>query len=48
MGRMYDVLGIWKDTYGTKVSGAPLTGGHNLQEANPAGVLGQLLPFLSG
>jgi haloacetate dehalogenase len=48
MGRMYDVLGIWKETYGTKVTGAPLTGGHNLQEANPAGVLGQLLPFLSG
>jgi haloacetate dehalogenase len=48
MGRMYDVLGIWKDTYGTRVTGAPLTGGHNLQEANPAGVLGQLVPFLAG
>jgi haloacetate dehalogenase len=48
MGRMYDVLGIWKDSYGTKVTGAALTGGHNLQEANPAGVLGQLLPFLAG
>jgi haloacetate dehalogenase len=48
MGRMYDVLGIWKETYGTKVTGAPLTGGHNLQEANPSGVLGQLLPFLAG
>jgi haloacetate dehalogenase len=48
MGRMYDVLGIWKETYGTKVTGAALTGGHNLQEANPAGVLGQLLPFLAG
>jgi len=47
MGRMYDVLGIWKD-HGTKVTGAPLTGGHNLQEANPAGVLGELLPFLAG
>jgi hypothetical protein len=45
---MYDVLGIWKETYGTKVTGAPLTGGHNLQEANPSGVLGQLLPFLAG
>jgi haloacetate dehalogenase len=48
MGRMYDVLGIWKETYGAKVTGAPLTGGHNLQEANPSGVLGQLLPFLAG
>ncbi len=48
MGRMYDVLAIWKETYGTKVSGAALTGGHNLQEANPTGVLGELLPFLSG
>jgi len=47
MGRMYDVLGIWKD-HGTKVTGSALTGGHNLQEANPAGVLGQLLPFLAG
>jgi haloacetate dehalogenase len=48
MGRMYDVLGIWKETYGTRITGAPLTGGHNLQEANPAGVLGELLPFLAG
>jgi len=47
MGRMYDVLGIWKETYGTNVTGAALTGGHNLQEANPAGVLGELLPFLA-
>jgi len=47
MGRMYDVLGIWKER-GTQVTGAALTGGHNLQEANPDGVLGQLLPFLAG
>ncbi|MEO6080270.1 MAG: alpha/beta hydrolase [Steroidobacteraceae bacterium] len=47
MGRMYDVLAIWKER-GTKVTGAPLTGGHNLQEANPSGVLAQLLPFLAG
>jgi haloacetate dehalogenase len=46
MGRMYDVLGIWKE-HGTQVSGAALTGGHNLQEANPAGVLAQLQPFLA-
>ncbi len=47
MGRMYDVLGIWKD-HGTKVTGKGLTGGHNLQEGNPAGVLAELLPFLAG
>ena len=47
MGKMYDVLGIWKD-YATKVTGAGMTGGHNLQEANPAGVLAELQPFLAG
>jgi haloacetate dehalogenase len=47
MGRMYDVLGIWKER-GTQVTGAGLTGGHNLQEANPTGVLAQLQPFLAG
>jgi haloacetate dehalogenase len=46
MGRMYDVLGIWKER-GTRVTGAAMTGGHNLQEGNPAGVLAELLPFLS-
>jgi haloacetate dehalogenase len=46
MGRMYDVLGIWKD-YGKQVTGAALTGGHNLQEGNPSGVLAQLQPFLA-
>jgi haloacetate dehalogenase len=46
MGRMYDVLGIWKER-GNQVTGAGLTGGHNLQEANPSGVLAQLLPFLT-
>lgn len=46
MGRMYDVLDIWKER-GTNVTGAALTGGHNLQEANPAGVLAQLQPFLA-
>jgi haloacetate dehalogenase len=46
MGRMYDVLGIWKQR-GTQVTGAALTGGHNLQEGNPQGVLAQLLPFLT-
>jgi haloacetate dehalogenase len=31
MGRLYDVLGIWRER-GTTVSGRPLPGGHNLQE----------------
>ncbi len=47
MGRMYDVAGIWKER-ATQVTGVALTGGHNLQEQNPAGVLGQLEPFLAG
>jgi haloacetate dehalogenase len=47
MGRMYDVQGIWKD-YATSVTGAGVTGGHNMQEGNPAGVLELLLPFLAG
>jgi haloacetate dehalogenase len=34
MAGLYDVLGIWKD-YGTKVTGRPLPGGHNLQEDVP-------------
>ena len=34
MGRLYDVMGIWKD-HGTKVTGRPLPGGHNLQEDVP-------------
>jgi len=34
MGRLYDVLGIWKE-HGTKVTGRSLPGGHNLQEDVP-------------
>jgi haloacetate dehalogenase len=34
MGRLYDVLGIWKN-YGTTVTGRGLPGGHNLQEDIP-------------
>lgn len=47
MGRMYDVLDIWKG-YASNVAGSGITGGHNLQEANPAGVLEKLVPFLKG
>jgi haloacetate dehalogenase len=47
MGKMYDVMGIWKER-GTKVTGAPMPGGHNFQETHPDETLAQLLPFLAG
>jgi haloacetate dehalogenase len=47
MGRMYDVLGIWKER-GTQVTGVPMPGGHSFQETHPEETLGQLLPFLAG
>jgi haloacetate dehalogenase len=45
MGRIYDVLSIWKER-GVNVSGKGLPGGHNLQEDVPADVLAELRPFL--
>jgi haloacetate dehalogenase len=47
MGRLYDVLAIWRD-YGTNVSGKGLPGGHNLQEENGVHpqVLAELAAFL--
>ncbi len=45
MGRIYDVLAIWKER-GVNVSGKGLPGGHNLQEDVPAEVLAELRPFL--
>jgi haloacetate dehalogenase len=45
MGRIYDVLAIWKEK-GVSVSGKGLPGGHNLQEDVPADVLAELRPFL--
>jgi haloacetate dehalogenase len=47
MGRMYDVLGIWKER-GTQVTGAAIPVSHNMQETHPAETLAALLPFLSG
>jgi haloacetate dehalogenase len=41
MGRLYDVLGVWKN-YGTKVSGHGLPGGHNLQEDVPELVISEI------
>jgi haloacetate dehalogenase len=45
MGRLYDVLGVWKER-GTQVTGTGLPAGHNLQEDAPAEVLAQLRGFL--
>jgi haloacetate dehalogenase len=45
MGRLYDVLGIWK-TFGTHVTGKPLPGGHNLQEDVPDLVLAEIQALL--
>jgi haloacetate dehalogenase len=41
MGRIYDVLAIWRDR-GTKVTGKALPGGHNLQEEVPEQVLAEV------
>jgi haloacetate dehalogenase len=47
MGRIYDVLGIWRDR-GTKVTGKGLPGGHNLQEDVPEQVLADVTALLKG
>jgi haloacetate dehalogenase len=44
MGRIFDVLGIWKER-GTKVNGSALPAGHNLQEDVPELVLSELRDF---
>jgi haloacetate dehalogenase len=46
MGRLYDVLGVWKER-GTTVTGTGLPAGHNLQEDAPAEVLAELRTFLT-
>jgi haloacetate dehalogenase len=45
MGRLYDVLAIWKER-GVTVTGKGLAAGHNLQEDAPAEVLAELRAFL--
>ena len=45
MGRLYDVMAIWKER-GTTVTGKGLAAGHNLQEDAPAEVLAELRAFL--
>lgn len=47
MGRMYDILAIWRE-YASEVSGTGVAAGHNLQEEEPGLVLAQLTPFLRG
>jgi len=45
MGRLYDVLAIWRD-YGKNVSGKGLPGGHNLQEDVPDQVYAEVAALL--
>jgi haloacetate dehalogenase len=47
MGRLYDVLSIWKER-AVIVNGRSLPTGHNLQEDAPALVLAELQAFLNG
>lgn len=45
MGRLYDVLGIWKSE-GVNVSGKGLPGNHSLQESAPKETLAEIQAFL--
>jgi haloacetate dehalogenase len=45
MGRIYDVLAIWKER-GVSVTGKGVAAGHNVQEDATAEVLAELRPFL--
>ena len=45
MGRLYDVLAIWRER-GTNVTGKAMPGGHNMQEGAPEEVLAELQGFL--
>jgi haloacetate dehalogenase len=47
MGRLYDVLGIWRER-GTNVSGRSVPAGHNLQEDAPDITAAELRAFLRG
>jgi haloacetate dehalogenase len=46
MGRLYDVLAVWKER-GVTVTGRGLAAGHNLQEEAPAEVLSEILAFIT-
>ena len=47
MGRLYDVLSIWRERAKT-VAGRSLPAGHNLQEDAPDAVLAEVRAFLNG
>lgn len=47
MGRLYDVLGIWKDE-GVNVQGKAMPGNHSLQESAPKETLAEIQQFLKG
>jgi haloacetate dehalogenase len=47
MGKLYDVLAIWKEE-GTNVNGKGLPGNHSLQESAPKETLAELQTFLRG
>jgi len=47
MGRLYDVLGIWRER-ALNVTGRSLPTGHNLQEDAPDAVVAELNAFLQG
>ena len=47
MGRLYDVLAIWRER-AAKVTGRSLAAGHNLQEDAPDLVVAELRAFLDG
>jgi haloacetate dehalogenase len=47
MGKLYDVLGIWKEE-GVSVSGKGLPGNHSLQESAPKETLAEIQSFLRG
>ena len=46
MGKLYDVLAIWRER-GKNVVGKAMPGGHNMQEGAPAEVLAELERFLN-
>jgi hypothetical protein len=46
MGRLYDVLAIWKER-GVSVTGKPMNAGHNIQEDDPAGTLTEIRALLA-
>ncbi len=49
MGRLYDVLGIWKDEgVNATGTGIPPPGNHSLQESAPKETLAELQAFLRG